>query len=186
MQRQANLQVHAGGRTALGMQGQAHYLELDAKAAQLFAPMKTNLPSWFIKHDWGLKLQLHHTSFLPPDIGLVDLEDRLLTVKVSGPARAIMECLYLAPDHFELVEAYQVMEGLATLRPPTVQNLLEQCQSVKVKRLFLFMAEKTGHAWFKHLDVSKVDFGRGKRSLAKGGVFIPKYQITVPKELANL
>jgi hypothetical protein len=66
-----------------------------------------------------------------------------------------------------------------------VQQLLEQCASVKVKRLFLYMAEKAGHAWVKHLDRSKVDLGSGKRSVAPGGVYVPKYEITVPKELAE-
>ncbi|MEQ8811862.1 MAG: type IV toxin-antitoxin system AbiEi family antitoxin domain-containing protein, partial [Imperialibacter sp.] len=39
--------------------------------------------------------------------------------------------------------------------------------------------------WFKYLKLENVDFGKGKRSLAKQGVYIPKYQITVPKEFAR-
>jgi hypothetical protein len=185
IQTQDHLDIHAGAQTALGMQGQAHYLELNAKVAQLFAPLKTNLPAWFRKHDRNIRPELHRTDFLPSNLGLVDVEHKLFVVKVSGAARAIMECLYLAPEHFELVEAFQIMEGQATLRPATAQSLLEQCKSIKVKRLFLFMAEKAGHAWFKHLDLSKIELGRGKRSLAAGGVYVPKYQITVPKELAS-
>jgi len=185
IQTQDHLDIHVGGRTALGMQGQGHYLELNAKVAQLFAPLKTNLPAWFKKHEWDVRPELHRTDFLPPNLGLVDVEHKLFTVKVSGAGRAAMECLYLAPEHFEIVEAFRVMEGLATLRPSTAQTLLEKCRSIKVKRLFLFMAEKAGHAWFKHLDTTKIDLGRGKRSLADGGVYVAKYQITVPKELAN-
>lgn len=185
IQTQDRLDVHVGARTALGMQGQGHYLELNATIAQLFAPLKTNLPAWFKKHEWDVQPELHRTDFLPNNLGLVEVEHKLFAVKVSGSTRAIMECLYLAPEHFDLVEAFQIMEGQATLRPATVQSLLEQCKSVKVKRLFLFMAEKAGHAWFKHLDITKIDLGRGKRSLADGGVYVAKYQITVPKELAT-
>jgi hypothetical protein len=54
---------------------------------------------------------------------------------------------------------------------------------MKVKRLFLYMAEKASHNWFKHLDLKTVDLGRGKRSVVKSGVFIDKYGITVPREL---
>jgi len=56
-----------------------------------------------------------------------------------------------------------------------------------VKRLFLFMAEKAGHAWFKHLGLhpTKVEIGQGKRSIVQGGAFVPKYGITVPRELAG-
>ena len=170
----------------MGLQGQAHYLELDTRTVQLFAPRKVILPAWFRKYDWGVKPELHNTDFLPDDVGLVDVEVKVFPVKVSGAARALMECLYLAPEKFDLVEAYQIMEGLGTLRPATLQQLLEKCSSVKVVRLFLFMAEKAGHAWFKHLDLSKVELGHGTRSLAKGGVYVPKYQITVPQELMKL
>ena len=183
IQQQAGLSIHIGGRTALGMQGQAHYLELNSQVVHLFAPLKVNLPTWFKEHDWDVTLELHHTDFLPPDIGIVDVESKLFSVEASGAARALMECLYLAPKKFELVEAFQIMEGLSTLRPVTVQDLLEKCRSVKVKRLFLFMAEQAGHAWFRHLDRTKVEMGHGKRSLVEGGVYVAKYQITVPKEL---
>ena len=186
IQQQAHLDIHVGGRTALGLQGQAHYLEMNMQVAHLFAPLKTNLPAWFKNHHWDVKLELHTTDFLPPGLGLEDVESKLFKVKASGAARATMECMYLAPSHFELVEAYQIMEGLATVRPSTVQKLLEQCRSVKVKRLFLFMAEKVDHAWFKHLDLSKIDIGAGKREIAGGGVYVPKYRITVPKELVSL
>jgi hypothetical protein len=186
VQKQASLDIHVGARTALGLQGQEHYLELNAKTAQLFASNGTSLPHWFRAYDWGIIPQLHHTDFLPPGIGLVDIEHKLFAVKASGAARALMECLYLSPEGFELAEAYQIMEGLATLRPVIVQALLEKCASVKVIRLFLFMAEKAGHPWLRHLDLAKVDLGKGKRSFATGGVYAPKYQITVPQELATL
>jgi hypothetical protein len=183
LQKQAGLNVHVGARTALGLQGQSHYLELNAKTAQLFAPRKTNLPAWFKNYDWGLRPELHNTDFLPASVGLLDVEHKLFSVKASGPARALMECLYLAPEKFDLVEAYQLMEAMGTLRPVVVQELLEQCNSVKVKRLFLYMAEKARHAWLKHLDLHKVDLGSGKRSFIPGGVYISKYLITVPQEL---
>lgn len=75
------------------------------------------------------------------------------------------------------------MENLNSLRPDMVQLLLEQCTSVKVKRLFMYMAEKAGHAWFQYIKTDNIDYGDGKRSIVKNGVYIPKYQITVPKEL---
>ena len=95
-----------------------------------------------------------------------------------------MECLYLAPEKQELSECHELMEGLTNLRPQQVQALLEACTSVKVKRLFLFLAEKAKHDWFEYLDLTKIDLGKGKRSVVPNGVLNTKYQITVPKELA--
>ena len=94
-----------------------------------------------------------------------------------------MECLYLVPKYQDLSECYELMEGLNNLRPKEVQKLLEACTSVKVKRLFLFLADKVGHVWLKHIDFNQIDLGKGKRSIIKGGTYIPKYQITVNNEL---
>lgn len=93
--------------------------------------------------------------------------------------------LFLSPGLFDLMECYHIMEGLATLRPKHVQQLLEECRSVKVKRLFLFLAEKAAHEWFKRIRTESIELGKGKRSLAKGGVLIRKYGLSVPRELAS-
>jgi Transcriptional regulator, AbiEi antitoxin, Type IV TA system len=89
----------------------------------------------------------------------------------------------LAGASFHQVDV--VMEGLANLRPQLLEKLLRECKSVKVKRLFLWYADRHGHAWFKHLDQSSVDLGKGKRQLVPQGHFDARYQITLPMELFN-
>ena len=185
LQQQSKLSVHPGGRTALSLLGKAHYLELSMKKAVVFGNDNERLPRWFTMHDWGVTIDYHSTAFLPPDAGLEPYKFQNFYIKISGAVRAIMECFYLAPDEQDLMECLQVMEGLNNVRPNQVQALLEQCQSIKVKRLFLFMAEKVGHNWFKHLKTDKIDLGKGKRSVVKNGVYDDKYQITVPKEIAD-
>lgn len=183
LQTQLGLSVHPAGKTALAMRGKSHYLELSAKKAQLFGSADESLPLWFKKHDWGLSVDCRLSSFLPPELGLVDHEHKSFTVKISSPARAVMECLYMAPRSQPLVEVYELMEGLNNLRPASVQKLLEGCSSVKVKRLFLYMATKAGHEWLDYLKLDKVDLGSGKRAIVPDGVYVSKYQITVPREL---
>ena len=56
-----------------------------------------------------------------------------------------------------------------------MQQLLENCTSVKVKRLFLYLAEKSDHEWVKFLNKEIIDLGKGKRSFAKKGVYVPQY-----------
>lgn len=183
MQEQGGLTVHPGGRTALSFLGKAHYLELSANRVVLFGGGGEKLPAWFRKNDWGVKMDYHASSFLPAELGLTEVELSNFSIKVSGAVRAIMECLHLAPQKQALMECFELMEGLNNLVPKQAQNLLENCQSVKVKRLFLYLAEKADHTWFKQLDLAKVDLGKGKRSIVKNGVLIDKYGITVPKEL---
>ena len=183
LQHQAGMSVHPGARTALALQGKAHYLEFFPKSATLFGGHKEKLPAWLLKHDWGVSIEYHPTSFLPTDMGMVGLELKTFSISVSGPVRALMECLYLAPGEQGLVECMELMEGLNNIRPQLAQSLLLQCSSVKVKRLFLYMAEKAGHDWFNYLELDKIDLGKGKRSMVRNGAYVAKYQITVPPEL---
>ncbi len=45
----------------------------------------------------------------------------------------------------------------------------------------MFLAEACNHAWAGKLDLSKVNFGKGKRMIVKGGRLNPKYNVCVPK-----
>jgi hypothetical protein len=180
-----NLNIHIGGRSALELQGLAHYLQINNPETTLFVNGRIKLPLWFTNNDWNVKTQLFRLSLLNDEtLGMIDYQDGELTMKISNPARAIMECLALCPDKFPLSESFELMEGLASLRPAKVQELLENCKSLKVKRLFLHFAEKINHSWFKYLDTSKINFGSGNRSLVESGVLVSKYKLVLPKELA--
>lgn len=183
LQSQSDSHIHPGGRTALSLLGRAHYLELGTEKVTIFGGIDERLPVWFEKHDWGVTIDYRATSLLPPEMGLAEIQLKNLTIKISGAARAMLECLYLVPREQLLMECYELMEGLNNLRPGQVQELLEACQSVKVKRLFLYLADKAGHEWIHGLDMQKIELGRGKRSIVKNGVYVGKYQIVVPREL---
>ncbi|HQU93414.1 MAG TPA: type IV toxin-antitoxin system AbiEi family antitoxin [Pyrinomonadaceae bacterium] len=185
LQKQTNMSLHPGGRTALALLGKAHYLERDTQRIIIFGAQGEDLPAWFRHHAWGVKVEYYPTTFLPPEFGLTEIELKTFSIKVSSAARALMECLYLAPEKQDLMECYELMEGLNSLRPDQVQSLLEKSTSIKVKRLFLYLAEKAGHRWFNQLKPELVNLGSGKRSIVKRGIYIDKYQITVPKELGN-
>lgn len=185
LQTQARLPIHVGARTALALQGQSHYLQMGRPTVFLFSPPQAHLPRWFKAYDWQATILHTKTNVLPEDLGLLEEKERDFTFKVSSAERAMLECFYLAPESFDLVECYQIMEGLNNLRPKLVQQLLEACTSIKAKRLFLFMAEKARHQWVQYLDVSKINLGSGVRSLAKDGAYVANYKITVPKELAE-
>ena len=87
----------------------------------------------------------------------------------------------MVPGKVGFDEAFLIMENLATLRSEMVWRLLVMCRSIKVRRLFMFMAEKHGHPWVSDLDVSQLDLGKGKRMIVPKGRFDRKYQITVPR-----
>ncbi len=66
------------------------------------------------------------------------------------------------------------------IRPDIMQELLEKCTSIKVKRLFLFFADTNQLPCFKYLDLTALNLGKGKRVIGNGGMFVPKYQLSVP------
>jgi hypothetical protein len=184
LQTQAGKNIHIGGRSALALQGYSHYLELYQKESTLYAPYGEQLPLWFVNFKWETDPILVSTNILPVDVGLVDHTIKSYSLKISSPERALLECLYLVPTRFDIQEAWQIMEGLTSLRPANVQELLVKCNSVKVNRLFLFLAEKAEHPWFKYINTENVKLGSGSRSIFPGGVYVPKYRITIPQSLA--
>ena len=183
LQSQEGLAVHIGGRTALGLSGYAHYLEINKKDTLLFTSRGTHIPSWLKNNIWDSEPHIVETNFLPAETGLLDFEQNGITVKIASPARAIMECLILAPDKFDLTEAWEIIQGLSLLKPLSVNELLLQCKSVKVKRLFMHFARKAGHAWFNKINPDNIDLGKGKRSFVSNGVYLPDYMITLPQHL---
>jgi hypothetical protein len=176
---------HIGAMTALDIQGFSHYLPMGKQTIIVFSPKNEQLPKWLLKRDWDIILRNFTTNNFDNELAITEEVRDGFTLLMSERERAFMECLHLAPEYYNLTDLYYVMESLTTLRPNVVQELLENCKSVKINRLFLFMAEKAEHDWLKYLDLSKVDLGKGKRAMVKNGVFNSKYQITISKELAD-
>lgn len=183
IQKQLQLEIHPGGRTALALVGRVHYLEINQSSSFLFGQEREVLPTWFRSKQWEVDIKYFASSFLPTKLGLMEYSHKNFSIQISTPARAMMECIFLAPKSMNLIECYDILEGLTNLNPKEVQDLLENCRSIKVKRLFLYLAEKANHTWFHHLRPDKIDLGKGKRSFSVGGVYLSKYLITVPAEL---
>ena len=187
LQSQLQIPIHVGARTALELQGYGHYLSGGLRRIFLFGLPGVSLPKWFKDHNWGEKVEYVTTKMLPISAAnsFSLYEEKGYTIRLSSPERAIMEVLYLVPERQGFDEALRLMEGLTTLRPALVQSLLEGCTSVKIKRLFLYLAEKSGHSWMRDLDLSRINLGRGKRVIEKGGKFVAKYGITVPANVVE-
>ena len=183
LQRQTELSVHAGGLTSISLQGLSHYARIEREPLYLFSPQYVKLPKWFLNQEWSNQIIHVKTKFLPADLALFDYSQNSIKIQISSSERAILECLYLTPNRFDILECYQIFQDLANLRPKILQELLEKCTSIKVKRLFLFMASKANHQWLDYVDQSRIELGTGDRVIVKEGVYISKHKISVPKEL---
>ena len=184
LQTQLGLNVHPGGKTALELKGYAHYLPSGRRTVFLYGTQGQVLPKWFKGDRLGIDIVMTRTNLFPANStnGLSVIKEKDFSIKISSPERAAMEMLHLVPGKIGFEEAFLIMENLVSLRPDMVQSLLVMCRSIKVKRLFMYMAEKQGHSWVSDLDASKTDLGRGKRVIVPNGKYDGKYLITVPRD----
>lgn len=190
LQNQMDLRIHVGGRSALDLLGKAHYLRMGDRQLTLFGTPGERLPTWFKKYAWdempdyvATKLfREGENDFGKKQAGYTQHSKGRLSITQSAAERAILEFLDGAPQSTDYDEALKILEGLTSLRTNVLQSLLERCESAKVKRLFLHLAERAKHSWFQKLDTTRIDLGNGKRRIYKDGYYDPKYKITVPEE----
>jgi hypothetical protein len=180
LQNQLQLNFHPGGKTALQIKGLAHFVPGEIKDIFIFGPPGEKLPSWFKAYDWEVEFHYSMTNLFNNDLALSKEIFGTFSISISSAERAIMEMLYLVPQKQTLNESSLIMENLVSLRPKIVQMLLENCKSIKVKRLFMLLAEKHEHQWVKKLDLSRFNLGSGKIALTKGGIYNRKYKMVIP------
>ena len=180
LQTQLALDLHPGGMTAIELRGYAHDLAFGRREVVLFGKPDTKLPAWFEGHHWSRPVRLVTTGvFSGGDKVTSMLQVDEVEFNVATLEQAAFEMMYLVPKQQSYEETVQVMESLTSLRPQVVQQLLKNCTSVKTKRLFMHAAERSNHAWLKRLDLSKVDFGSGLRTIHAGGRLDSKYDLVV-------
>ena len=190
LQRMMAQPVVVGGLSALALQGFAHYLSSGKETTlHLYSPDKA--PRWLNKLLLEVNFVWHGCGRIWQDevIARENLQvshpwrEDLPPLRLSSPERAVLEALAEVPDKLSFEHADELMQGLTSLSPRKLQFLLEHCESIKVKRLFFWLAERQGYAWLQRLEPTRINFGTGKRMLCKGGKLNNKYQITVPVEM---
>lgn len=187
LSRLGGVKLHVGGISALSRSADTHYLELGGES-KIEVWSQKKVPGWV------MEVRLKSVSFdfkygklfsaSIDETGLVELKTgvRDWTLKMSSSERAILEFLSgVGNSREEFQYASEMVEGLTLARPAIVQQLLEACNSVKVKRLFLFLATYHRLRWLKKIDLTKVDTGSGKRQIVRGGKLDRQFQITVPE-----
>ncbi len=212
LQNMLGLPFIVGGRTALELQGFAHYLSHETREVHLYGHGKP--PGWLRQINVGPRFVVHNSDRLfnndPITFGLTsvlrdarngpvplssDLADfvkqipwghSIWPITLSTPERAMLELLDELPNHESFHQVDDLFSGLSGLSPRRLQKLLHDCKSVKVMRLFFFFADRHSHRWRHQLVHGHFDLGSGKRELVKGGKLDKTYNITVPEDLDGL
>ncbi len=190
LQRMSEIPVHVGGLTALELEGLAHYLPMgNLRVVQLYSEVR--LPRWLARLESVAIFQWNGTRRLWSDELMQNTdylrqerwrEDRP-TLYYSCPEKAIIEVLDAVPKMISFEHADQLIQGLYNLSPHKLHYLLKHCRSIKVKRLFLWLAERHQHVWFSRLSPDQYALGNGKRVIAQEGRLEQTWQITVPRDM---
>jgi hypothetical protein len=106
-------------------------------------------------------------------------------IQVSSLERASMEMAHEVTDTASFSWAAEHLQSLVSLRPAVMQQCLEACQSIRAKRVLLFLAKFYRHPWAARIDLSRIDLGSVKRQVVKGGRLDDNFHITVPAEFAD-
>lgn len=181
-----------GGLSALSLSGLSQYVSLSSNPLiHLYAAGK--LPTWLARLSISVEFEGHSTAKLWPAkltmnkafIKEHEWESELPPVYFSCPERAMLELLADMPDGVTFEHADELMQGLVNLSPKKLDELLKACKSVKVKRLFFWLAKRHAYPWFDKLNAENYDLGSGKRVVAKSGKLDKDFLITVPRHMVD-
>lgn len=170
--------VRVGGKSALARAGYLQFLPLSSERLTLYAPRGVVLPKWFEQRYVG-QFTVSHTMVIPDDSLIGEGREERSRFLQSDAERAILELLESVPRKVSLAECYQILELMNALRANAMSDMLSVCTSVKVKRLFLLLAEDCGHPWFARLRLQNVDLGKGCRMIDSDGQYNAKYNLVV-------
>ena len=172
--------VHIGGKSALELHGEGHYIPLGNPIINIISRKKAQVPTWAISGAFNGELKVKQSSMISSEPELVLYDRDGIKIYISSREQAILELI----DSLDLSETFETaenyMQGLLTLRPDKVQHLLEHCKSIKVKRMFLFLAKHLELPFLKKIDLEKIQLGSGKRVITKNGRLDNNFNITVP------
>jgi len=180
--KQTQTQLRLAAHSALEVHGVMHFVPMGKPQCVVTTDQRRKI-GWLESELFDRTFEYFYT----PQLATAESEEipyRGLTLPASTNELAILECLYLAPRRYSYMDVYYLMEQLSGLRPELMQSLLERTTSYRVKRMFMYMAEKANYAWLEDIDVTKVDLGTAVMQLAEtDGVYVSKYKMTIPREL---
>ncbi len=179
-----------GGLSAFELLGKGHYVPMaTAREVNVFAPSRP--PAWLQRLPLDINIHWHGTARLWREVSSLGefctqahpWRDELPPLILSRPERALLEVLSQVPLGISFELADNLFQGLTSLSPARMAAVLQACGSVKVKRLYFWLASRYDYPWATRLSPGDYDLGSGKRVIWPGGKLNTRFMITVPEAL---
>lgn len=188
LQVQKNMKVHIGGISSLILKGISEqvYPITELKTYYVISLKRIFVPKWINKFciDNNCKLRFIQQSIFKKDFYLVSFKYNKMNISISSTERAVFEMLSLIKTKNDYFDALKYFELLGELRADVVKHLLKECNSIKAKRLFLYLSEIYGKKYLEKIDKESINLGKGVRKIVNDGgksVYIKNYNIEIPK-----
>jgi hypothetical protein len=195
LQTKFEIDVIVGGLTALDLQGYGHYMSF-MRPIQIELYASQAPPKWlddlidgvsFIFYSHQMLLGRRNNAVKSADLMqhtiMRQWRENRPSLIVASTELALLQVLAQVPNTVTVDHANLLMQSMTSLSPERLQQLLEQCQNVKVRRLFFFLADRHNWPWVKKLNRAAISLGIGNRVIEKGGRLDKQYMITVPRDL---
>ncbi len=191
-QNQKNMKIHIGGITALILKGISEqiYPTEEMKKFYILYSMRIFVPKWvkrFCKKN-NMDLNFKQLDIFKLEIGLTSFNYNKMNINISSTERAVLEMLSLIRTRNDYFDALKYFELVGELRTNVVVELLNNCRSIKSKRLFLYLSERYDKEYFKKINKNSIILGNGPRRIINDGsksVYIQKYDIEIPQEVIS-
>jgi hypothetical protein len=178
LQTDLSLNIYAGAKTALELSGIRHFYREKDKV-YLFAEKKTNLPLWVKRYPWGRDIQPVSSTKWNKKKFLFNPGTKEYDFSIASKELAILEQIELINRGESFLETAQLFEILDSLDTELINEMLKEA-SIKVKRIFLFLADYYNHSWKKSLNRRVIAPGNSVITVEKGGKYLKDYHLVIP------
>jgi len=183
---QKNMLMHISGIDALRLFGYFEQMHFANKSVLVYASKRIFLPKWVKeceKHE-KISVKLVCSNLFPDEMFTNKIEYDGFGIPASIPERAVFEALNEVKTSDEYFDFLKVFEMIANLKSDYLETLMTKCNSIKVKRMFLYVSHLMDKPYFEKLKLNKYELGTGVRTLftAESKLeYDARYKIMVPK-----
>lgn len=190
LQNEFKLDVYPGGYTAMINWYHQHDIRFKYTFEYLYGKDVSKIPKKLLEDKkWERSFELVETIHFPKEVGMEQVNTFDYIITIPSQERALLEMVARIGITSNMDSVFEFYTDLAgCLDAKNYQKLLEYCNSERVRRVGLFLAEESGSICSSELDLAKIplnlknnqDYSFNEDSANH----IIKYNMQVPAQLS--
>ena len=187
VQKQLDLDIYPFGYSALELHEYRHHITMQNKnIIQLCGAKGEVPPKWFMNSDFGVEISYKTSTLFRKKLPNIEQQFRgNYQISVPAPEVSILQVLEDVNDSNSFEDALNITENLIGLQLNRMQEAFNECNSYKVKRLFLFLAKYTSLPILNDLKYTTEDLGNGVLQIVEHGKYNQEFKIMIPNQFKD-